>query len=408
MTYQLLTFIGTDVYSPFRLQKINQELQDQSSQQALLQAKHFYVVEVEHTLDEAAIKQIEQLLSAQRTDADVAANEVLVMPRVGTISPWSSKATDIFHHCGLSTVSRVEAGRLMTVSARSAKVDQQMHDRMTEGLYEQVADLPALFDHHAPKAVQQIDLPTAGKGALEELNQSLGLALSAEEIDYLYDSYMAANQLPTDVELMMFAQANSEHCRHKIFNADWHIDGEQQTHSLFKMIKNTEAQTSAPATSAYKDNAAVFAGGSGLRMTTDAKHRYQTEAQDIDVLIKVETHNHPTGIEPFAGAATGSGGEIRDEAATGQGAKPKAGLCGFSVSHLKIPGFIQPWEQTAPETPERMATAFDIMQKGPIGAAAFNNEFGRPNICGYFRNFTVAGASENTWRGYYKPIKFAG
>ncbi|WP_223787078.1 phosphoribosylformylglycinamidine synthase [Marinicella meishanensis] len=408
MTYQLLTFVGADVYSPFRLKKINQELQDQSSQQALEQAQHYYVVEVDGTLDEAAIEQVGQLLTAQLSTAEVAPNQVLVMPRPGTISPWSTKATDIFKHCGLDAVTRVEAGRLMTVSARSERVDRLMHDRMTEGLYAQRSELRGLFDHHAPKPVQQIDLHSGGKAALVELNQSLGLALSAEEIDYLYDSYMAAGKMPTDVELMMFAQANSEHCRHKIFNADWQINGEDQPLSLFKMIKNTEAKTSAPATSAYKDNAAVFAGGQGLRMTTDADHQYRQVPQDIDVLIKVETHNHPTGIEPFAGAATGSGGEIRDEAATGQGARPKAGLCGFSVSHLHIPGHPEAWEQGAPGTPSRMATAFEIMQKGPIGAAAFNNEFGRPNICGYFRNFTVAGGTDHSWRGYHKPIMLAG
>lgn len=408
MTYHLLTFVGTDVYSPFRLKKINQELHDQSSQQALEQAKHFYVVEVEGHLEDAAVNQVEQLLTAQACFNEVADDQVLVMPRAGTISPWSTKATDIFHHCGLTAVTRVEAGRMMTVSARSERVDQLMHDRMTEGLYEKLADLRGLFDHHSPKPVQQIDLQSGGKAALTELNQTLGLALSAEEIDYLYDSYMAAGRMPTDVELMMFAQANSEHCRHKIFNAEWQIDDQKQPLSLFKMIKNTEASTTAPALSAYKDNAAVFAGGLGLRMTTDANHQYQQVEQEIDVLIKVETHNHPTGIEPFAGAATGSGGEIRDEAATGQGARPKAGLCGFSVSHLHIPDHPQPWEQGAPGTPSRMATAFEIMQKGPIGAAAFNNEFGRPNICGYFRSFTMATDKELAWRGYHKPIMLAG
>ncbi len=408
MTFQLLTFVGTQVYSPFRLKKINQELFKANSDQRVLSAAYFYVVEINGDLPPQQIQQLEQLLSAKHYREDLSDNQLLVMPRPGTISPWSTKASDICQHCGLDSLTRVEAGRLVTVNTACEKGNAMIHDRMTEGFYPTLNSLQSLFDHHKPNAVTYVDIQTEGKSALEKLNRSLGLALSDDEIEYLYEQYTAADKLPTDVELMMFAQANSEHCRHKIFNADWRIDGEQQDKSLFKMIKNTEAKASIPALSAYKDNAAVFSGGKGLRMTTDHNHQYHADPQEIDVLIKVETHNHPTGIEPFAGAATGSGGEIRDEAATGQGARPKAGLCGFSVSHLHIPEYQQNWESNSPGTPTRMATAFEIMQKGPIGAAAFNNEFGRPNICGYFRNFEITCDEPNAWRGYHKPIMLAG
>lgn len=408
MNYQLYRFIGTQVFSPFRLEKINQELLRNTSNQKVEGAQHYYVLESSGRLNEPQLEQIQQLLAAKLVEHEVTSNQLLIMPRTGTISPWSTKATDIFQHCGLSQVQRVESGRLLSINEPCDVGNACVYDRMVEEIYPNVSALQGLFDHHQPKPVGYVDIAKLGKSALDDLNQSLGLALSGEEIDYLYSQYQAADKLPTDVELMMFAQANSEHCRHKIFNADWRIDEQQQSLSLFKMIKNTEANSSQPALSAYKDNAAVFAGGFGKRMTTDETHQYQSVEQNIDVLIKVETHNHPTGIEPFAGAATGSGGEIRDEAATGQGARPKAGLCGFSVSHLHIPEYPQAWEVQSPGTPSRMATSFEIMQKGPIGAAAFNNEFGRPNICGYFRNFEIQTAIPGQWRGYHKPIMLAG
>lgn len=408
MNFQLLTFVGSTVYSPFRLDKINQELHQKDQQQNLNEAHHFYVIECMDALMPEQVNQVEQLLNAKLFKQQISSEQLIIMPRAGTISPWSTKATDIFHHCGLKNISRVEAGRLVTLAHKSQDSLNIIHDKMTEGCYQATSNLKALFDHHQPAAVSVVDIKSKGKQAISDMNQSLGLALSDDEIDYLYEQYTAVDKLPTDVELMMFAQANSEHCRHKIFNAQWHINDEEQPWSLFKMIKNTEANTSQPALSAYKDNAAVFSGGQGVRMITDKNNQYHSQSQEIDVLIKVETHNHPTGIEPFAGAATGSGGEIRDEAATGQGARPKAGLCGFSVSHLHIPGQAQSWEAHSPGTPERMATAFEIMQKGPIGAAAFNNEFGRPNICGYFRNFEIQSSQENQWRGYHKPIMLAG
>ncbi|MCB1581941.1 MAG: phosphoribosylformylglycinamidine synthase [Marinicella sp.] len=406
MTFHLLTFIGSDVYSPFRLDKLNKALKQEATE--ILQAQYFYVLESSEQLSKSSVEKIEALLSAKSYQGPLNDLQQLIMPREGTISPWSTKATDIMHHCGLMQVNRVEVGRLLTMQNRQDFNHDMVMDRMTEAFFPSRDSLQSLFDHQQPNPVTYIDVKNQGKSQLEMLNKSMGLALSDEEIDYLYNSYQKLDKSPTDVELMMFAQANSEHCRHKIFNADWQIDDESQALSLFKMIKNTEQQTSAPALSAYKDNAAVFAGGKGQRLVTNEQHQYTEVMQDIDVLIKVETHNHPTGIEPFAGAATGSGGEIRDEAATGQGAKPKAGLCGFSVSHLHIPGFPQLWEQHSPGTPSRMATSFEIMQKGPIGAAAFNNEFGRPNICGYFRNFEQQTAEINQWRGYHKPIMLAG
>ena len=408
MSFQLYSFIGSDVYSTFRIQKINQTLAKRHAATTLEVAKQYFVVEAGQELTESDISVIENLLGAQRYDHSWQAANHLVLPRPGTISPWSTKATDIVHHCGLTAVTRVETGRLLTISGTGEFPAEALLDRMTEAVYRSAEDFSGLFDHHEPQPVKHIDIRSAGVEALQSLNRTMGLALSEDEINYLYNSYTELDQLPTDVELMMFAQANSEHCRHKIFNANWHINQQAQTHSLFKMIRNTEACTSQPALSAYKDNAAVFSGGQGQRLISDHGAQYQSETQDSDVLIKVETHNHPTGIEPFAGAATGSGGEIRDEAATGQGAKPKAGLCGFSVSHLHIPGFEQAWETASPGTPERMATAFEIMQKGPIGAAAFNNEFGRPNICGYFRNFEHQTQQLNLWRGYHKPIMLAG
>ncbi len=408
MKFQLYTFRGCSIFSPFRLKKINQTLAEQKSIQQVEDARSYYVLESEGELGSDQLAQIEQLLSAQLEQVELTAKEILILPRTGTISPWSTKSTDIFHHCGLEKIQRVEAGRLLSVNKNCTISGQFIHDCMVEEIYPSVESLQGLFDHHDPKPVVDVNTNELGKSALVNLNQSLGLALSNEEIDYLFEQYQAIGKQPTDVELMMFAQANSEHCRHKIFNAEWKIDGEYQPLSLFKMIKNTEAKSTQPALSAYKDNAAVFRGGIGKRIITDGKHKYKEVEQNIDVLIKVETHNHPTGIEPFAGAATGAGGEIRDEAATGQGARPKAGLCGFSVSHLHIPAHEQPWELNSPGTPSRMANSFEIMQKGPVGAAAFNNEFGRPNICGYFRNFEMKNDQANQWSGYHKPIMLAG
>ena len=351
-----------------------------------------------------------------RLSAD--ALSVVVVPRPGTISPWSSKATDIAHACGLDNVVRLERGVRYAISVGDAVVDAQsrsdverlLHDRMTEAVLEDGSSASLLFERQPPEALATIPLGGAARSALATANTELGLALSDDEIDYLAENYAALGRDPTDVELMMFAQANSEHCRHKIFGADWIIDGEAQDEQLFGMIKSTTAASGEGVISAYSDNSAVIEGHVGRRLVADPRSRKFTYSEEpIHILMKVETHNHPTAISPFPGAATGSGGEIRDEGATGLGAKPKAGLTGFTVSHLRLPDFPQPWEQPA-NHPERMATPLEIMLDGPIGGAAFNNEFGRPNLLGYFRTFeaTLENPAGDERFGYLKPIMIAG
>jgi len=341
---------------------------------------------------------------------------LLVTPRPGTISPWSSKATDIAHNCGLGQINRLERGVAWYVVADSLNEAQwqalagELHDRMMESVFGSLNEAQQLFAHHSPAPVQSVDLLGQGREALMEANVRLGLALAEDEIDYLQDAFTRLGRNPNDIELYMFAQANSEHCRHKIFNADWIIDGEQQPKSLFKMIKNTFEKTPEHVLSAYKDNAAVMEGSPVGRFFADhSAGRYDYHQEEAHILMKVETHNHPTAISPWPGAATGSGGEIRDEGATGRGAKPKAGLVGFSVSNLRIPGFEQPWEEDFGK-PERIVTALDIMTDGPLGGAAFNNEFGRPALTGYFRTYEEKVTSHNgeELRGYHKPVMLAG
>jgi phosphoribosylformylglycinamidine synthase len=342
---------------------------------------------------------------------------LVVTPRPGTISPWSSKATDIAKNCGLSQVKRLERGVAYYIQTTATLTEAQLqqlkglvHDRMMEVVFSEFEQASALFRKAEPAPLSSVDIITGGREALVKANIDMGLALADDEIDYLVTNFNQLGRNPNDIELYMFAQANSEHCRHKIFNADWTIDGEQQPKSLFKMIKNTFEKTPEHVLSAYKDNAAVMTGSKAGRFFPSADtQEYGYNHEDIHVLMKVETHNHPTAISPFPGAATGSGGEIRDEGATGVGAKPKAGLSGFSVSNLRIPGFEQPWE-TDFGKPDRIVTALDIMTDGPLGGAAFNNEFGRPNILGYFRTYEEKVPSHNgeEVRGYHKPIMIAG
>ncbi|WP_281645591.1 phosphoribosylformylglycinamidine synthase [Parendozoicomonas sp. Alg238-R29] len=341
----------------------------------------------------------------------------LVTPRPGTISPWSSKATDIAKNCGLTAIHRLERGIAYTIDSTSpltqndvTKVEALLHDRMTEVVFSNPEEAAQLFLDAEPAPLTRISVLDEGRSALEEANQNLGLALAEDEIDYLLESFRKLERDPSDVELMMFAQANSEHCRHKIFNASWDIDGEAQEKSLFAMIRNTYQMNSEGVLSAYKDNASVIKGWKGGRFFPDAGSRsYGYTEEDIHILMKVETHNHPTAIAPWPGASTGSGGEIRDEGATGRGGKPKAGLTGFSVSNLKIPGFTQPWEHDYGK-PDRIVSALDIMIEGPLGGAGFNNEFGRPALCGYFRTFEeeANGPAGREVRGYHKPIMIAG
>ncbi|MFI8064043.1 phosphoribosylformylglycinamidine synthase, partial [Acinetobacter baumannii] len=337
--------------------------------------------------------------------------QILVTPRVGTISPWSSKATDIFKNCN-TPVHRLERGLLFTlkgVSEISNEVKQVLHDRMTETVFAQIEDAKALFSETAPKPLNSIDILGQGKEALVKANNEFGFALSEQEIDYLTEAFTRLGRNPNDIELMMFAQANSEHCRHKIFGSEWTIDGEKQPLSLFQMIKNTYKESPTDVLSAYKDNASVIVGYDTMRFYPKADENghfvYKYKSQAAHILMKVETHNHPTAISPFAGAATGSGGEIRDEGATGRGGKPKAGLTAFTVSNLNIPGFEQPWEENYGK-PSRMASPLQIMIEGPLGGAAFNNEFGRPALNGYFRTFEQNVNGEV--KGFHKPIMIAG
>ena len=341
---------------------------------------------------------------------------LLVTPRPGTISPWSSKSTDIAHNCGLSKVVRLERGIAYYVSAESLTAEQQQQlnhlisDRMMEAVFTEMAQATSLFATAEPSKLTAIDIENGGKQALTKANIELGLALADDEVNYLFENFTKLGRNPHDIELYMFAQANSEHCRHKIFNADWTIDGVKQEKSLFKMIRNTHEINGDYVLSAYKDNAAVMVGNEGGRFFPDPETNvYGYNHEDIQILMKVETHNHPTAISPYPGAATGSGGEIRDEGATGIGSKPKAGLVGFSVSNLRIPNFEQPWE-TDFGKPSRIVSAFDIMMEGPLGGAAFNNEFGRPAILGYFRTYEEEVNSFNgvEVRGYHKPIMLAG
>ena len=339
--------------------------------------------------------------------------ELVVIPRIGTISPWASKATEIARICGLP-LQRLERGRAyrFRLSRRLSDADTErllplLHDRMTESVVTDPAGEASLFARSSPKPLTTVDVLGEGAQALVDCNQALGLALSGGEIDYLAEQFAAMGRNPTDVELMMFAQANSEHCRHKVFNADWLIDGRPAPKSLFAMIKNTHANAPDGVLSAYADNAAVVEGATAAWWIPggDSGH-YRQVVEPAHLVMKVETHNHPTAISPFPGAATGSGGEIRDEGATGRGAAPKVGLTGFTVSHLDIPGWSRPWEQDQPGRPERIASPLEIMLDGPIGGAQFNNEFGRPNIAGYFRTCLIDAGG--TWRGYHKPIMIAG
>jgi phosphoribosylformylglycinamidine synthase len=411
----MLILLGPPAFTPARLARRLERLRRHNPAITAVSARfvHFVDVAAEGLADEAR-RVLDQLLQyGPRSElSDVTGRELTVVPRLGTISPWSSKATDIAHNCGLHTVRRIERGiawQLAGSVSDERGLRAALHDRMTESVLERTQDADKLFARAEPRPLSRIDLGP-GRSALEAANRRLGLALADDEIDYLLKSYGALGRDPTDVELMMFAQANSEHCRHKIFNADFVIDGEKREKSLFKLIQNTTEQSPGGVLSAYKDNAAVMEGHQAARfMPAPATGEYGYSNELVDILMKVETHNHPTAISPYPGAATGSGGEIRDEGATGRGAKPKAGLTGFSVSNLRLPGLLRPWEVDYGK-PARIASALDIMLEGPIGGAAFNNEFGRPNLCGYFRSFELSapGPAGREVRGYHKPIMLAG
>ena len=416
----MIELSGALAVSDFRIAKLRPALEKLQSGLGSVSARYIHFVDLERDLDARERTLLERLLTYGPREPAGAARargaELIVVPRFGTISPWSSKATDIAHVCGLAAVRRIERGIAWTLESKQSLGAEQLRslatplfDRMTETVLLARAEAAKLFAHEPTRPLRTVSLAT-GRDALVKANAELGLALSADEIDYLVKNFAALKRDPTDVELMMFAQANSEHCRHKIFNANWIIDGQKQPKSLFAMIRNTHEKSPKGVLSAYRDNASVIEGPLGKRYFPNPENDvYGAIEEPIDILMKVETHNHPTAISPFPGAATGSGGEIRDEGATGRGAKPKAGLTGFSVSHLRIPGFEQPWENSIGK-PDRIVSALDIMIDGPIGGAAFNNEFGRPNICGYFRSFeqAAAGDAANRTRGYHKPIMIAG
>ena len=409
---------GSPALSTFRINKLLTVCHNKHLPIEKIYAEYIHFVDLSAPLTCDQQVTLNQLLTygPHAEQQDLTEQLYLVIPRIGTISPWSSKATDIAHNCGLAQIKRIERGIAYCFDGEQLSKEQLaefislIHDRMMESVLTKLTDAEQLFTPHQPTPFTTIDILMRGRKALEEANVRLGLALATDEIDYLLDSFIRLQRNPSDVELYMFAQANSEHCRHKIFNADWIIDGQPQPKSLFKMIKNTFEKTPEYVSSAYKDNAAVMDGSMVGRFFADHENnQYCFHQEYADILMKVETHNHPTAISPWPGAATGSGGEIRDEGATGRGAKPKAGLMGFSVSNLRIPNFEQPWEGDFGK-PDRIVSALEIMMDGPLGGAAFNNEFGRPALLGYFRTYEEEVNSHNgkELRGYHKPIMLAG
>lgn len=412
----VLPLRGVTALSDFRVEKLFQKAAALGLPEVKLKSEFWYFVGSEKALDAATVEKLQALLAAQSVEQTPKAREglhlFLVTPRLGTISPWASKATNIAENCGLAGIERIERG--MAVWLEGALTDEQkqqwaalLHDRMTESVLPDFQTASKLFHHLESETFSTVDVLGGGKEALVKANTETGLALSADEIDYLVENYQALQRNPSDVELMMFAQANSEHCRHKIFNADFILNGEKQPKSLFGMIRDTHNAHPEGTVVAYKDNSSVIEGAKIERFYPDAAENqgYRFHEEDTHIIMKVETHNHPTAIAPFAGAATGAGGEIRDEGATGKGSRPKAGLTGFTVSNLNIPGLKQPWEQDYGK-PEHISSPLDIMIEGPIGGAAFNNEFGRPNLLGYFRTFEEK--FDGQVRGYHKPIMIAG
>ncbi|PXA05109.1 phosphoribosylformylglycinamidine synthase [Coraliomargarita sinensis] len=408
---------GRPAFSDFRLTALQKALNEaiDAHDIASIDAVECYFIESEGPLDDQTTERAFALLAATEHFTRNDEGGFFVTPRKGTISPWSSKATDIFHNCALSDVLRVERGIHFIITSEAGLVLGieelglallALHDRMTEAIYDQVDDF---FQHLQPAPLRTVPLMAEGPEAFKKANVDWGLAMSPEEIDYLVAAYQKMERDPTDAELVMFSQVNSEHCRHKIFNADWIVDGEKSERSLFKMIRNTHELNPDGVLVAYSDNSGVLEGFPGDWWEVnqaDGSFRYQKTASQLDILCKVETHNHPTAISPFPGAATGVGGEIRDEGATGIGGRSKAGLAAFMTSNLEVPGYPLPWEKPIAEHPGRMASPMDIMIEGPIGGAAFGNEFGRPQLCGMFRTLQLEHNGQH--RGYHKPIMAAG
>ena len=412
----VLPLRGVTALSDFRVEKLLQKAAALGLPEVKLKSEFWYFVGSEKALNAATVEKLQALLATQSVEQTPEAREglhlFLVTPRLGTISPWASKATNIAENCGLEGIERIERGMAVWLEGRLNDEQKQqwaalLHDRMTESVLPDFQTASKLFHHLESETFSTVDVLGGGKEALIKANTEMGLALSADEIDYLVENYQALQRNPSDVELMMFAQANSEHCRHKIFNADFILNGEKQPKSLFGMIRDTHNAHPEGTVVAYKDNSSVIEGAKIERFYPNAAENqgYRFHEEDTHIIMKVETHNHPTAIAPFAGAATGAGGEIRDEGATGKGSRPKAGLTGFTVSNLNIPDLKQPWEQDYGK-PEHISSPLDIMIEGPIGGAAFNNEFGRPNLLGYFRTFEEK--FDGQVRGYHKPIMIAG
>jgi phosphoribosylformylglycinamidine synthase len=435
----MLILPGSNALSAFRSNRLLTQLQAVAPTIAAVQARYYHFIDASSPLATEDTERLTAMLTygepVPETQYEGVTEEFFVIPRLGTISPWASKATDIAHNCGMAHIHRIERGVAYTVVLKSgilgtgfgapkklpdneiAAVSALLHDRMTETVLRNADQAQALFTELEGRPLESVDILAAGPGlgrsALVQANLDMGLALAEDEIDYLFDAFTRVQRNPTDVELMMFAQANSEHCRHKIFNAEWTIDGVKQDKSLFGMIKNTHQLQPKGTIVAYSDNSSIMEGAEVMRFFPQGEaHEYSPATQLTHTLMKVETHNHPTAISPFPGASTGAGGEIRDEGATGRGAKPKAGLTGFTVSNLNIPGFEQPWESPAYGKPERIASPLQIMVDGPLGGAAFSNEFGRPVLGGYFRTYEQSvgktALGDKTVFGYHKPIMIAG
>ena len=407
----MIVLDGRSALSDFRLDRLNLRIDALSNGTRVRGARHVYFVQAGAPLAPALHQRLAEVLDA--TEAPPADASLWVVPRFGTLSPWSSKAADILRHVGVH-VTRVERGTAFLIDLLPeaddpafAAITDALHDPMTQSVLRKLTDAPQIFSSGEPGVLRTVALGNDAQSALQQANIELGLALAPDEIEYLTENYAKLGRDPTDAELVMFAQANSEHCRHKVFNASFIVDGKKQDSSLFDLIRHTHKASPDYTLSAYHDNAAVIEGNVGARFFADVDGVWRTHHETIPYAIKVETHNHPTAISPWSGAATGSGGEIRDEGAVGRGGKPKAGLTGFSVSHLRIPDLPRPWEEERP-LPPRVASAFEIMRDGPLGAAGFNNEFGRPCLAGYFRTFELETGKPGMRHGYDKPIMLAG
>ncbi len=414
---EIFHIAGGPAYSKFRKEKLLQKLQTINNQIKAIYSEYIHIVWCGIKIVDIDKTALEKILryGPKAHKLEFKNNSIITIPRPGTISPWASRATDIAKHCGLHGIKRIERAVAIYIELKNESLlsdDEKkslsilLHDRMTEVSIFNLDDAQFLFSDSPPKPIQYAEMLEGGKQVLNEFNKNLGLALSEDEIDYLFNYFSSIKRNPTDAELMMFAQANSEHCRHKIFNADWIIDGKKQSTSLFNMIKNTHQLHPGNTIVAYSDNSSIIEGTQINRFYPNQNGIYSDHEELTHFIMKVETHNHPTAISPFSGAATGAGGEIRDEGATGRGSKPKAGLTGFSVSNLHIPEFIQPWEKIKYGVPSRISSALQIMIDGPIGAASYNNEFGRPNIAGYFRTLEIK--HDDEVKGFHKPIMLAG